>query len=154
MVLAKDKLRFKLRRLYGPPCERQQVRGTTSTWGGCGACGDDAFLTFREMLLLVTWEAPSARACGEYFWWAFQSESCPVLILVTNTDGFLQYKEGSWQGSLLDNIRIGCGVSITSQRHPFTSIYFIVFSTVDGLWLPRPALTYKSLLRDSCVTLA
>lgn len=79
------------------------------------------------------WQRGNCRACtwGEYFWRAFHSESCSVLILVTITDGFLQYKEGSWQGSLLDNIRIGCDGSITSQKHPFTSIYFIVFSTVD-----------------------
>lgn len=46
------------------PPERQQGKGTTSNWGGSGAYGDNAFLTFGEMLLLVTWEAQSTRLRG------------------------------------------------------------------------------------------
>lgn len=94
-------------------------------------------------LVVIMPSSPSERCCfwhrgnrrartgGEHCWRAFPSVSCSVLVLVTITDGFLQYKEGSWQGGLLDKVRIGCDGSITSQKHPFTSIYSVVFSTVD-----------------------
>ena len=120
-------------------------------WGGSGACGDNAFFSFGEMLLLATWEPQRAGAWGEYCWRAFHSESCSVLILVTITDGFLQYKEGSWQGSLLENVRIGCDGSITSQKHPFTSIYFIVFGAVDlsSYFALAPASSHRAHIQIS-----
>lgn len=130
---------------HGTAGERHSV-GLGRFWGWAGS----AFPTLERCCCCC--------CCWQWVPWGalptaprWESGSLPALAAIT--DGFLQYKEGSWQGSVLDNTRIGCvEVLPHSSTHspafiPLCAAEYIRAAT--SRWFPH---TCRSLLRESCLT--